>query len=86
MQQNVRVTVMLLESIIQGTQIKKLLRNQCMYSDHPEKFRDAFRKYYTRNADEKEAAKSMYSDHPEKFREASKKAYADHPEKSISST
>ena len=30
MQQNVKVTVMLLESIMQGTQIKKRLRNQCI--------------------------------------------------------
>ena len=52
MQQNVRVTVMLLESIIQGTQIKKRLQNGCTYSDHPEKFR--------------EASKKAYADHPEK--------------------
>ena len=48
MQQNVRVIVILLESIIQGTQIKKRL----MYSDHPEKFR--------------EASTKAYADHPEK--------------------
>ena len=56
------------------------------YAAKCESYRDAFRKYYARNSDKKEAAKLMYSDHPEMFREASKKAYADHPEKSISST
>ena len=58
------------------TKAKKLkAQDKKCYAAKCVSYCDAFRKYYTRNSDKKEAAKSMYSDHPEKFREASKKAY-----------